>query len=191
MTAAEINEILDRLAPGYAQSEPLLRRIDDDARSGAAALAAIWAGNEAGLEPDAVAILTRMGESAIQPLAELSARLPDAKALDALRLAVEAQIRLEAALRDRLDRALQDKRLFQPPPSKADEPPPPRRVCDQAYLLLRALRYLKESTATALVTEREFLNFPEELKEQQIARARMKQPWTDLLDEVEDDPEAA
>ncbi|MBX9602789.1 MAG: hypothetical protein K2X35_17430 [Bryobacteraceae bacterium] len=191
MTAAEINEILDRLAPGYAPSETLLRKVEEDARSGAESLVAIWAENDSGLAGDAAAILQRVEQSVIGPLADWSARLPDGRAVEALRFAVEAQIRMEAVLRERLERALQDKRLFQPPKSKADEPQPARRVCDEAYVLLRAMRYLKESSATALVTQKEFLNYPEELKEQQIARARMKQPWTDLLEEVEDDPEAA
>ena len=69
-----------------------------------------------------------------------------------------------------------------------EQPPPKRRVCDQAYLLMRKIVHWGESLLDASVQENQFLNLPDDLKDARITEARVSGIWNRALSGHELEP---
>ncbi len=106
--------------------------------------------------------------------------VPDAEGQSwLLRSAVEAELTVRARLVGRLKQALLDKTwIDEPPPLVQSEPKPPRRrVCDDAYLLLRQLVHPEEDQVGFSVDATTFLNMPPDLRDSTIERALQSHTW--------------
>lgn len=120
-------------------------------------------------------LLSQLDEVAVESLLEPNPPQPE-KRVELLQLAVDS----EAALRDkvaaRLEVLLDDKtpvprRLI----PKAEKQHPLRRVCDDAYVLLRRLIYFGEPDPYQPTNW--FLNAPDDFKDEIIKRARATGVW--------------
>lgn len=143
--------------------------------------------------PDALARKARMLAARLEELAApalLDARQPpDASAaVWMLSTATAAAVGLRARLAARLRPMLDDRRLL-PPAGPADprveEPERARRVCDEAYAMLRELLHTDEGRTAFLMDRWAFLRLPEPERDAEIARAAAGQPFARLLDDQE------
>jgi hypothetical protein len=73
------------------------------------------------------------------------------------------------------------------PKRPVEERIPQRRVCDEAYLLLRRALTFDVSVLVRELTEREFLDLEETERDKEIERYKRTGEWTALVE----DPEAA
>ncbi len=120
----------------------------------------------------ASAVLIYLGQVAIPPLLE---KLPTAKPRDMvwnLQQAVEFQINSRLRLAQTIEELLEDTR---PIPSEDDfsgeeEKEISRRVCDDAYLMLRKLLAYDELEEEQYFNEQAFLDMTDEQRDEEIAR---------------------
>lgn len=84
-----------------------------------------------------------------------------------------------------------DKRLLKGPELKGvvEEKPIPRRICDEAYLMLRRLTALKENEEELMINERMFLNMSENEKDKEIDRIKSSREWLALSEHFNDQGE--
>ena len=77
---------------------------------------------------------------------------------------------------------LLDKRLLKGPALNGivEEKPIPRRVCDEAYLMLRKLLSYKEDEESLMTNERLFLRMTNEEKDKEIERLKSSKEWISL-----------
>lgn len=83
-----------------------------------------------------------------------------------------------------LDRMLADKRDVKQPDlgPGVEESPIPRRVCDEAYLMLRHMLVTGESDDAQYLNERAFLNRDDKAKDREIARYKQMKTWVPLTE---------
>lgn len=86
-----------------------------------------------------------------------------------------------------LEEMLKDKTVLTPPflPGEVEEMPVERRVCDEAYLMLRSLMALEDAD-TRLVNSDIFLDMSDEKRDEEIERVRKSGEWV-ALRQSEDD----
>lgn len=84
-----------------------------------------------------------------------------------------------------------DKRLLKGPDLKGpvEEKPLPRRVCDEAYLMLRRLTAYKENDEDMIINERMFLNMSDIDKDKEIQRLKSSKEWISLSEHFNDQGE--
>ena len=101
--------------------------------------------------------------------------------------AVAAIVSLRARAAERLRGALGDRRRvpIEPYPPHIEEQPYPRRVCDEAYLMLRELLHLGESRGGFALEVRAYLRLADDEKDAEIARISAGQPFARLVDDLE------
>jgi hypothetical protein len=102
---------------------------------------------------------------------------------------LEAELQVRARVRARLMAALDDPAWL---PDPRDGPymesyPPRRRVCDEAYVAMRALTHPEEDQVGFDVESEQFLHMPVQLKDEVIARAKSTHVWNLSLPEPNDD----
>lgn len=134
-------------------------------------------GSDEDLAAGARRLFLELGELSIGPLLETNPPKPEQR-VEALRLAVDAQDALRRKIAERLVALLDDKA---PVPVRripvSEKQPPPRRVCDDAYLLMRKLMNLGEPPDEAYQQADMFLNAPDGFKDETIAKARTSGVW--------------
>jgi hypothetical protein len=134
------------------------------------------------LQATASAVLQNLGPMAIPALLQaLRESSPEDCVWDfqtAARLHLESRTQLVAALEKRLT----DKRPIQigDPFAVRDEEPAPRRVCDEAFSVLRRLLASKESAPEITEQDRLFLELSESARDQEIARFLESKDWLNL-----------
>ena len=101
--------------------------------------------------------------------------------------AAAAVVGLRSRVALRLQPMLADRRLLPSPPAdpRVEEPVRPRRVCDEAYLMLRELLNTGESRTAFVMDRWAFLRLPEPERDAEIARAAAGQPFARLLEDQE------
>ena len=101
--------------------------------------------------------------------------------------AVAAIVSLRARAAERLRETLGDRRQvpIEPSPSPIEEQPYPRRVCDEAYLMLRELLHLGESRGQFALDARGYLRLDDDGRDAEIARLAAGQPFARLVDDLE------
>lgn len=92
---------------------------------------------------------------------------------------VESELHLRGQIASKLREALFDKALVSEPslPVAIEETPPQRRVCDDAYLLLRQLFHPEEDQVGFSVERDAYLKMPDSLRDQAIERALIEGAW--------------
>jgi len=103
-----------------------------------------------------------------------------------LRSLVEGELQLRERLLSRLDPLLEDRTAvpMPPPPGDAEEPVLPRRVCDEAYLLVRHMLNPQEGPLTFQLNSREFLGMSDKEKNAEIEKARKTRTWTQFVEPI-------
>jgi hypothetical protein len=136
-------------------------------------------------------LLIGLDDLAIVPLVE-AANPPSAQQrLWMVARSVAAELALRQKVIGKLDKLLDDK---SPLPVQTRGPteqkPPERRVCDQAYLLMRQIVHFGESPEDASVQAQLFLNAPPDFRDEQIRKARASATWNRAITgkDVEDYP---
>jgi hypothetical protein len=123
-------------------------------------------------------LLLGMEDLAIVPLVEAPSSPAVEDRMFMIKRAVEAEIALRRKVIARIDALLDDR---SPVPVTISGPievkPPPRRVCDEAYLLMRRMVHFGEAQTEAAVDADMFLKAPDEFKNAEIRRARASSTW--------------
>ena len=90
-----------------------------------------------------------------------------------------------------LDKMLLDKRMLeQPEPSEEiEEEQVPRRVCDEAYIMMRRL-FALEDEETELMNVDMFLDLPVEVQDAEIARIKKTKKWVSLIERAFEEEES-
>ncbi|WP_394823277.1 hypothetical protein [Pendulispora albinea] len=126
-------------------------------------------------------LLINLEDLAIVPLVESNPTSPKAR-VDTVTQAVEAELVLRRKSIARRDKLLDDRT---PVPIETcghpEKEPPPRRVCGEAYVLMRQIVNFGKSGVDARVDARMFLHAPDDFEDAQIARARQSGIWNRAL----------
>lgn len=136
-------------------------------------------------------VLMSIGDLAVTPMLDSL----DVKSAD--NYAWEMDIILSQYLLNRnkitivLNSMLLDKRQLKDPVLEGplEEKPDPRRVCDEAYLMLRRLTSFKENEEDLMMNEKKFLDMTDDLKDKEIDRIKSSKEWISLLEHLSDEGE--
>jgi hypothetical protein len=136
-------------------------------------------------------VLMSIGDLAVNPMLESL----DTKNAD--NYAWEMDVILSQYLQNRnrikivLNSMLLDKRQLKGPYLQGfvEETPVPRRVCDEAYIMLRRLTAFKENEEDLMMSEKVFLDMTDDLKDKEIDRIKSSKEWISLLEHLSDEGE--
>jgi hypothetical protein len=132
----------------------------------------------------AFGVVLDIGTIALHPILDsLNPEKPQQTVLE-LRHALDLVQSDRGRLAATLNKLLDDKQPV-PLPAQApnvEEKIPPRRLCDEAYLMLRKLLSPEESGDDHLMNERLFLDLKEADRDKEIAKLRQSKRFTPLLD---------
>ncbi|HRN25156.1 MAG: hypothetical protein IT276_02700 [Ignavibacteriaceae bacterium] len=87
---------------------------------------------------------------------------------------------------NKINSMLSDKRLMKTPElmGVSEEQPIPRRVCDEAYLLLRKILAFKDDEEELMTNERLFLGMSDGEKDEEISRLKSSKEWISLSEKM-------
>ncbi len=134
----------------------------------------------------AALVLMNIGDLAITPLLESI----DSGNAESLVWDMEMAVSIQLENRNRvvriLDQMLLDKRYLKEPepPLKVEGTPPSRRVCDQAYLMMRKLFAIQEDEEELLTNTDVFLDMSDEQRDAEINRAKETRKWISLVEKA-------
>lgn len=174
--------------------EENLRRSSDDQVSGIAdtlekdlrepvrSATQLWMSPDAAMSGKAMALLLGVDDLAIVPLMEIDPPTPADKVW-AMRMAVDAELALRKKMVAKVDVLLDDKTpIPMAKPPRAERVPPPRRVCDEAYLLMRRMVHFGEDPITAQAEASYFLDLTDAEKDAAIRKARSSGMWNRVVE---------
>lgn len=132
-------------------------------------------------------LVARLGEFAAGALLEVERSAGPQDDVWRLATATAGVVELRGRVAARLAQALDDRRPVPLVPDvfPSEEKPAPRRVCDEAYLLLRELSSVGESRGALVLKARAFLRRPDPDRDAEIARARSGLPFTRLFEDAD------
>jgi hypothetical protein len=132
-------------------------------------------------------LVSRLDELAIAPLLDGPPPTTLPEELWRLQLATDICRQSRARLAERLRAVLADRRPIPDLPAdpRVEEPVRPRRMCDEAYCLLRALVHLNESREQATFDQWAFLRLSEAERDVEIAQTTAGLPFTRLVEDLE------
>lgn len=133
----------------------------------------------------AAAVVLAMGNLALTPLLEKLDKNTPENLVWEMQTAVSVQLDNRSRIVKLLDEMLLDKTPLEPPvfPMDAEELPQPRRVCDEAYLMMRQL-FTLEDEETELMNIEAFLDMTDEERDTEIERAEKTQKWISLVEQA-------
>ncbi|HVN07116.1 MAG TPA: hypothetical protein VMT86_22010 [Bryobacteraceae bacterium] len=171
---------LAQIAPGDDQGlDALAQEAIEDARAAPDIAVKLW--KEAGpYAPQAKLVLSRLEDVSLVPLSAKGDPAAAAEVVWAMRTEGLHLAELARKIVKYFEAHLADTRKM---PARSDlgpveEKPPAVRVCDEAYLQMRRLLNLEESTDQYLQNSRTFLSLPEAQKDDEIQKARKSRAWT-------------
>jgi len=172
------DKLFEQLRPLDAPHvEALAAEFVTSARAASRAAVALSLDTDEEVASNARRLLLYLEDLAIFPLLEANPRLPLQRAA-LITQAVEAELSLRRKVMVRLDRLLDDTTPVPTQASaRAEQKPPPRRICDEAYLLMRQVVHFGEPPMDAAVQAKLFLNAPDDFKDAQIKKARASGTW--------------
>lgn len=188
MTREELRQALEALDPRRASEMLKLEmEIQRELSTLPAALADIALGADMALADKARTLVAALGSRAVAPLLDAEAASRPETEVWRLSSLAAAAIGLRALAAERLHACLNDRRPVPLPPvtEPAEEQPHPRRVCDEAFLLLRELTVIDESKEDFVLEARRFLRQPESERDAGIAHVTAGLPFTRLVEDLE------
>jgi hypothetical protein len=169
--------------------ERLLKRLKDDARHLPRMSVRLWAEGEPDEQRKAAEIVFQLEELVIEATLSEQETLESDRKLQLLGLAVEEQLDVRSGLVSVLSQLLEDKTILHIPEPASDldeeEEPEERRVCDQAYLLLRRLLNTEEDEGEHALSSSDFLELEERERDGEIRKAISSKTWTIWFEEDE------
>ncbi|HUO31202.1 MAG TPA: hypothetical protein VMU80_18405 [Bryobacteraceae bacterium] len=182
MTSEEFHTRIAQLAPGDQPGlDALAQEVIDDARAAPDTAVKIW--KEAGpFAPQAKLVLAGLEDVSLIPLSSKADPAAVSEVIWALRTEGLRIAELDRKIVKYFEAHLADKRKM--PPRRdlgpTEEKPPVVRVCDEAYLQMRRLLNLEESTDQYLQNSRAYLSLTEAQKDDEIQNARKSRAWARL-----------
>jgi len=133
----------------------------------------------------AAAVLLELGDIALVPLLEKVDLSDPDSAVWEMKLAVDIHLANRAHVVKLLEEMLEDTTVVEPGVSlvHVEEAPVPKRVCDEAYLIMRTL-FALEDEDTRLMNTDAFLDLSDEERDTEIKRARESGKWTSLVEQA-------
>jgi hypothetical protein len=172
-----LKSLSDALGGDNPQIEALAKSLREDAKATPEAAVELLLGSDDVVASHARLLLVDLEALAIAPLVEASPTLPQQRAA-LIQQAVVAELALRRKVIARIDALLDDRTPIPIRVSRlAEQRPPPRRVCDEAYLLMRQMVHFGEPPLEAAVEADVFLNAPDGLKDPMIKKARASGVW--------------
>lgn len=150
-------------------------------------IVALLHGEDEQMSQNAMGMIMELGDLALTPLLDASEEAsPENRVID-LNQVVEVQLANRNRIVENLEVMLSDKTMLPPTmlPIGLEEAPLSRRVCDEAYLMMRLLFALDDEEA-AFANKDAFLEMTEEERDQEIARAVKSQKWINLTETIVD-----
>jgi hypothetical protein len=186
MTPDELRAALGKPAASDAAAAATLAR---DARAETEALpleAVRLATSGSGVTQQARMLVSRLEELAAGPLLEAPPSDGETEVW-MIGVATAAAVSLRGRVAERLRRLLDDRRPLANPPSdpRVEEPVRPRRVCDEAYAMLRELVNVGEDRTGFVMDRWAFFRLAESERDGEIARVVAGQPFRRLLEDRE------
>ncbi len=188
MTPEQLIEALRRLDPEKrAEFDQLALAVRNQSRELGRSAVTVWKGTDVRMSDKAALLIAQIGDLGIVPLLEATDIPGVAKPVWMLRNVVEAEMVLREKIRERIDSMFDDKNPVPMPRASGqiEEPPVPRRVCDEAYILMRRLLNSSESQMNYLMNVRAFLSLGEQEKNKEIQKARQTRTWTMFVETIE------
>ena len=180
MTGDEFYTHLVQLGPNDDEGlTALTQKVLEDSRDAPNTAARLW--KEGGrFAPQARQVLGELEDVALVPVISQGDPAAVQEVVWALRTMGAQTAELERKIVKYIDAHLGDARKM---PVRTDlgpmeEKPPVVRVCDEAYLQMRRLLNVEESTQQYLANSRAFLNLPEDQKNEEIHKAKESRAWT-------------
>lgn len=168
--------------PSPEGAPALATKLLQESRSAAAAAVTVWIGSDPASREKARAVLNEMEEVALRPLLNASGKLTAQDQVWRMTMVVETLGDLRRDAAGMLNRQLTNKQLV--PEHKAtpgvEGREPPRRVCDEAYMLMSQLVAASPGSEDFLLRMRQFLQLPEARRDVEIQRARESAAWRSL-----------
>lgn len=188
MTPEELRRAVETLdARRAADALTLEQRVRAELSALPACLAELASGSDPVLVARARSLIAGLGSSAAAPLLDSAVGRSPEQEVWRLGTLAAAAVGLRGLVGERLRACLGDRRPVPLPP--ADEPveerPVPRRVCDEAYLLLRELMATGESRSELVMESRLFLRAPETDRDAEITRITASSPFARLTEDLE------
>jgi hypothetical protein len=139
----------------------------------------------------AALVLMNIGDLPMTPLLELIDRSKPESLVWDMEMAVKIQLENRNRIVRILDQMLLDKRVLKEPesPLQVEEIPPSRRVCDDAYLMMRSLFALQEDEEELLTNTDVFLDMSDEQRDAEIDRAKETKKWISLVEKALEEDE--
>jgi len=136
-------------------------------------------------------VLQSMGDLAITPLMDsLDRNNPDNYAWE-MDIILSLQLKNRTKIIKEINSMLLDTRTLKGPDLKGvvEEKPVQRRICDQAYLMLRKLLALQEDEESLMTNERLFLDMMVKQRDEEIQRLKTSGEWISLSEKMMDEGE--
>lgn len=184
MTENELVEALGRIAPDrQTELDSLAKRVIQDSRILPRAAVAHMQDANPKVALNAAMLLMKIKDVATVPLLEGIEKGDSHAQVESMKTAVRSYIKVRDTTVAHLRKMLDDKS----PMNYANFPgaegaPLPNRVCDEAYVLLRAVMNTTEDEETLDANTNEFFRLPEERKDAEVKNARDSKPWTDFVE---------
>lgn len=185
MTPEELRAAIEKVAPSDVVAAAALAR---EVRGAALALpveAVRLTGAGPAIAPRARMLASRLEELAAGPLLDGPPPPDPETEVWMVGAATAAAVNLRARVAERLRSLLADRRLLPatPPDPRVEEPVRPRRVCDEAYAMLRELVNVGEPRPDFVMDRWVFNRLPEAERDAEIARAADGQRFLRLLED--------
>ncbi len=125
-------------------------------------------------------LLGLIEDVAVVPLMEVPSPPGSMQRVWMLQTLVAAELELRQKIVKKLDELMDDKNTVPIPfyVGSLEEPPVPRRVCDEAYVLMRQMMNLSENREQYYLNVDNFLNLSEKEKDGEIDKTRKSRTWT-------------
>ena len=189
MASVTLRERLRQVDAGSpAEMDALAKSVTEEARQETREAVKFWLSGGPELSQKAMSLLGRLDDLAIVPLAETSGLHDVRQDAWLLRTIGEVETELRSRVVARVARMLDDPRRIplrsypRPSPEKA----PMRRICDEAFLLMRRLMDPSEGQEQYERYAGSFLGMPERERDQQIRKAKEARVWKHMLEEAEE-----
>ncbi|GEM_PF-936769 len=167
-----------------ARLDSLAEAIKQKGEKGVREAVSLMHSRDTALAEKAFGVVLELGPIALNPILDsLRTDKPDETVLElghALDLAQADRGRLASVL----DKLMDDKQNVPLPeqPANTEEKLPPRRLCDEAYLMLRRLLSPEETIDDQIMNGRLFLDLSEADRDKEIAKVRKSKRFTPLLE---------
>jgi hypothetical protein len=159
--------------PSAEQSSAVSERLLLESRAPAAATVKVWLEGDRSSREKARAVLSDLEEAALDPLLKVQRPLTPEDQVWRLTMVVETVSNLRQSTVRVLAKQLSNTQPVPVPTSEVtEEREPPRRVCDEAYMLMSRLLAPNPQSVDFVLRMREFVRLPVTRRDAEIRRVR-------------------